>query len=226
MSAPALIGDAWLGTGGLRLDLESLRGRIVLLDFWTLCCVNCHHVLAELRPIEEEFADVLTVIGVHSPKFEHEKNPDSVTAAMQRHGITHPVLNDPNMSTWQAYGVRAWPTLVLLDTEGNVASTFSGEGHGHAIKAKIEALVAIGEANGTLRRGPDVFVPLEDATSSYVQPGKATLVSREALLVSDTGRHSLVIALPSSPNDSMARIGSAVRGFVDGQGQDAQFSEP
>jgi thiol-disulfide isomerase/thioredoxin len=226
MSAPALIGDAWLGTGGLRLDLESLRGRIVLLDFWTLCCVNCHHVLAELRPIEEEFADVLTVIGVHSPKFEHEKNPDSVTAAMQRHGITHPVLNDPNMSTWQAYGVRAWPTLVLLDTEGNVASTFSGEGHGHAITAKIEALVAIGEANGTLRRGPDVFVPLEDATSSYVQPGKATLVSREALLVSDTGRHSLVIALPSSPNDSMARIGSAVRGFVDGQGRDAQFSEP
>ena len=118
MSAPALVGDAWLGTGGLRLDLESLRGRIVLLDFWTLCCVNCHHVLAELRPIEEEFADVLTVIGVHSPKFEHEKNPDSVTAAMQRHGITHPVLNDPNMSTWQAYGVRAWPTLVAMCTPG------------------------------------------------------------------------------------------------------------
>lgn len=226
MSAPALVGDAWLGTGGARLDLERLRGRIVLLDFWTLCCVNCHHVLAELRPIEEEFADVLTVVGVHSPKFEHEKNPDAVSAAMQRHGITHPVLNDPNMSTWQAYGVRAWPTLVLLDASGNVAATFSGEGHGHAIRATIETLVASAEADGTLRRGPDVFVPLEDATSAYVQPGKATLLSRDALLVSDTGRHSLVIALPSAPNDPMARVGNGQRGFVDGQGMDAQFSEP
>ena len=226
MSAPALVGDAWLGTGGQRLDLELLRGRIVLLDFWTLCCVNCHHVLAELRPIEEEFADVVTVVGVHSPKFEHEKNPDAVSAAMQRHGITHPVLNDPNMSTWQAYGVRAWPTLVLLDASGNVAATFSGEGHAHAIRATIESLVVQGEADGTLRRGPDVFVPLEDATSAYLQPGKATLVARDALLVSDTGRHSLVIALPSSPNDSMARIGNGLRGFADGQGAQAQLNEP
>lgn len=226
MSAPALVGDAWLGTGGARLDLEGLRGRIVLLDFWTLCCVNCHHVLAELRPIEEEFADVLTVVGVHSPKFEHEKNPDAVSAAMQRHGITHPVLNDPNMSTWQAYGVRAWPTLVLLDASGNVAATFSGEGHGHAIRTTIETLVAFAEADGTLRRGPDVFVPLEDATSAYLQPGKATLISRDALLVSDTGRHSLVIALPSAPNDPMARVGNGIRGLIDGQGLEAQFSEP
>lgn len=106
---PELVGDTWLGTGGRRLRLADLRGRIVLLDFWTLCCVNCHHVLAELRQIEQRFADVLTVVGVHSPKFEHEKDPAAVTAAMQRHGITHPVLNDPEMNTWQAYDVRAWP---------------------------------------------------------------------------------------------------------------------
>ena len=226
MTAPELVGDTWLGTGGQRLDLERLRGRIVLLDFWTLCCVNCHHVLAELRPIEAEFADVLTVIGVHSPKFEHEKNPDSVSAAMQRHGITHPVLNDPNMSTWAAYGVRAWPTLVLLDPSGNIAATYSGEGHGHAIRSTIAALVESAQADGTLRRGPDVFVPLDEPVSAYLQPGKATLLDDETLLVSDSGRHSLAIANPSAPNDPLARIGSGVRGLVDGHGEDAQFNEP
>jgi thiol-disulfide isomerase/thioredoxin len=226
VSAPDLVGDAWLGTGGRRLDLERLRGRIVLLDFWTLCCVNCHHVLAELRPIEDEFADVLTVVGVHSPKFEHEKSPDAVKAAMQRHGITHPVLNDPNMSTWRAYGVRAWPTLVLLDTSGNVAATFSGEGHGHAIRATIESLVTSAEAEGTLRRGPDLFVPLEDAASAYLQPGKASLLSADTLLVSDTGRHSLALARPGDPNVPVARVGSGSRGLRDGRGPDAEFSEP
>jgi thiol-disulfide isomerase/thioredoxin len=226
MSAPELIGDTWLGTGGERWDLGRLRGRIVLLDFWTLCCVNCHHVLAELRPIEAEFADVLTVIGVHSPKFEHEKDPGAVTAAMQRHGITHPVLNDPNMSTWQAYGVRAWPTLVLLDTHGEVAATFSGEGHGHAIRATIESLIAVGEADGSLLRGPDGCVPLAEVTSPYLQPGKVSLIGADRLLVSDTGRHSLALASIEAPQEIVARIGNGERGLRDGTGADAQFNEP
>ena len=100
MTAPELNGDRWLGTGGRWLSLADLRGRVVLLDFWTLCCVNCHHVLAELRPIEKKYSDVLTVIGVHSPKFEHEKKPESVASGIERHDIHHPVLNDPNMATW------------------------------------------------------------------------------------------------------------------------------
>jgi len=232
MTAPELVGDTWLGTGGVRIDLAALRGRIVLLDFWTLCCVNCHHVLAELRPIERDFADVLTVVGVHSPKFEHEKDPAAVHAAMQRHGIAHPVLNDPNMSTWQAYGVRAWPTLVLLDAEGTVAATFSGEGHGHAIRATIESLVAAADAAGTLRRGPDVFVPLAEVESAYLQPGKATLIGAvgvppaATLLVSDTGRHALALAPVENANEPYARIGTGSRGLVDGASDVAQFNEP
>jgi thiol-disulfide isomerase/thioredoxin len=150
VSAPALIGDTWFGTGDRRLNLDDLRGRILLLDFWTLCCVNCHHVLAELRPIEAKYSDVLTVVGVHSPKFEHEKNPESVRSAIERHGIDHPVLNDPNLSTWSGYGVRAWPTLVLIDPLGEVVAQYSGEGHAHAIDATIAELVKVHEAAGTL----------------------------------------------------------------------------
>lgn len=224
--APELIGDAWFGTGGRRLTLADLRGRVVLLDFWTLCCVNCHHVLAELRPLEEQYADVLTVIGVHSPKFDHEKNPDAVAAAVHRHGVNHPVLNDPHMSTWAAYGVRAWPTLVLIDPEGNVAATYSGEGHAHAIAAAIDSLVAAAQANGTLQPGPGHFVAEPPPAGHYLQPGKVTLLGDHRLLISDSGRHSLVLATVAQPNEPAGRIGTGERGRADGAADVAQFNEP
>ncbi|MGI9137209.1 MAG: NHL domain-containing thioredoxin family protein [Candidatus Nanopelagicales bacterium] len=226
MSAPALIGDTWFGTGGRRLSLDDLRGRIVLLDFWTLCCVNCHHVLAELRPIEAKYSDVLTVVGVHSPKFEHEKNPDSVHSAIERHGIDHPVLNDPNLSTWSGYGVRAWPTLVLIDPLGAVVAQFSGEGHAHAIDATIAELVKVHEADGTLSRGDDVFVAPPPPRSIYRQPGKATLIDQATLLVSDSANHRVVIADPANPNAIVRTIGSGSRGLRDGSATEAQFNEP
>src|ERR1700757_756008 len=98
--APELIGKGgWLNTGGKELTLSGLRGRIVILDFWTFCCINCLHVLDELRPLEEKYADVLVIVGVHSPKFEHEKQPDAVAAAVERYGVAHPVLDDPALST-------------------------------------------------------------------------------------------------------------------------------
>jgi thiol-disulfide isomerase/thioredoxin len=109
--APELVGRRWLNTGGAHLDLPSLRGRVVVLDFWTFCCVNCLHVLDELRPLEAQFPDELVLIGVHSPKFEHEGDPAAVEAAVQRYAVHHPVLDDPQLTTWKAYTARAWPTL-------------------------------------------------------------------------------------------------------------------
>lgn len=225
MTAPELIGDSWLGTGGRRLSLSDLRGRVVLLDFWTLCCVNCHHVLAELRPLEGEFADVLTVIGVHSPKFEHEKQPSAVAAALARHGIEHPVINDPDMHTWRSYGVRAWPTLVLIDPAGKIAATYSGEGHAHALEVAITDLVHKAETDGTLRRGPGVFQQETLDNQPYRQPGKASMVSGR-LLISDTGNHQLAWAELSSPNAPTLRIGTGTRGHHDGPAELAQFNEP
>src|SRR5436305_11049581 len=108
--APELQGRGWLNTGGTALSLAALRGRIVLLDFWTFCCVNCLHVLDELRPLEERYPDVLVVIGVHSPKFEHEKDPAALAAAVERYGVRHPVLDDPELATWDRYPAVGWPT--------------------------------------------------------------------------------------------------------------------
>src|SRR5216117_2511902 len=118
--APELNGRAWLNTGGQDLSLADLRGRVCVLDFWTFCCINCLHVLDELRPLEEKYADVLVIIGVHSPKFEHEKDPAAVAAAVERYGVAHPVLDDPTMRMWQEYTAKAWPTLVVIDPEGYV----------------------------------------------------------------------------------------------------------
>lgn len=226
MTAPELNGDRWLGTGGRWLSLADLRGRVVLLDFWTLCCVNCHHVLAELEPLEERFSDVLTVVGVHSPKFEHEKDADAVAGAMQRHGIAHPVLNDPRMSTWQAYGVRAWPTLVLISPSGEVVARYSGEGHAHALEIAIAQVVAEAEADGTLVRGPSPFVALEEQSSPYVQPSKVVLLDGDRMVVSDTGRSQLAIAPLSEPNHPVARVGSGRRGWSDGSASESEFREP
>ena len=108
--APELRGRGWLNTGGRELKIGELRGKIVLLDFWTFCCINCLHVLDELRPLEQKYGDVLVVIGVHSPKFEHERDPAALAAAVERYGVHHPVLDDADMAMWQQYASKAWPT--------------------------------------------------------------------------------------------------------------------
>ena len=148
--APELVGRGWLNTGGRSLSLADLRGRVVVLDFWTFCCVNCLHVLDELRPVEAQFPDALTIIGVHSPKFEHEAEADALAAAVERYAVHHPVLDDPELVTWKAYAARAWPTLVVLDPEGYVVASMSGEGHGPG----LASLVARSSSRSTGPRAP------------------------------------------------------------------------
>ena len=106
--APELQGaGGWIGVE--ELSLADLRGKVVLLDFWTSCCANCVRVAEELRGLERRFAQELVIIGVHSPKFAHEAGHDAVRAAVARLRLEHPVLDDPDLVTWDAYGVRAWP---------------------------------------------------------------------------------------------------------------------
>ena len=232
--APELIGDTWFGTENPRLGISDFKGRFLLLDFWTLCCVNCHHVLAELRPLEEKFKDVLTVVGVHSPKFEYEKLPESVAAAIARHEIHHPVLNDPNMTTWESYGVRAWPTLVLVDPRGEIIATYSGEGHAHAIEALIEKLTPEYEGSSDLVRGAGLYKAPAPSSLALRQPGKITaipaayqpLLGGAELLVSNSGAHNLVGLTADNLLEPVLTIGSGSRGTADGSYQLAQFAEP
>ncbi|MCC3766401.1 NHL domain-containing thioredoxin family protein [Streptomyces sp. UNOC14_S4] len=230
--APELIGKGgWLNTGGTELTLADLRGRIVVLDFWTFCCVNCLHVLDELRELEEKHRDTLVIIGVHSPKFVHEAEHQAVVDAVERYGVEHPVLDDPELATWKQYAVRAWPTLVVIDPEGYVVAQHAGEGHAHALETLVAELEAEHEAKGTLRRGwgylpgrsgsgGGPYVAPEPVATDLRFPGKALPLPGGTFLVSDSTRHQLV-ELAADAETVVRRIGTGERGF----GPDT-FNEP
>jgi len=224
--APELVGKGgWLNTGDTQYTLADLRGRIVILDFWTFCCINCLHVLDELRELEEKHRDTVVIIGVHSPKFVHEAEHRAVVDAVERYGVEHPVLDDPELTTWKQYAVRAWPTLVVIDPEGYVVAQHAGEGHAHAIEKLVEELEAEHEAKGTLRRGDGPYVAPEPEPTTLRFPGKALLLPSGNFLVSDTTRHQLV-ELAADGESVVRRIGSGARGFADGPAEAAAFNEP
>ncbi|WP_328341084.1 NHL domain-containing thioredoxin family protein [Streptomyces violaceus] len=224
--APELTGGGgWLNTGGRQYTLADLRGRIVILDFWTFCCVNCLHVLDELRELEEKHRDTVVVIGVHSPKFVHEAEHQAVVDAVERYGVEHPVLDDPELATWKQYAVRAWPTLVVIDPEGYVVAQHAGEGHVHAIERLVAELESEHAAKGTLRRGDGPYVAPEPEPTVLRFPGKAVPLPGGNFLVSDTTRHQLV-EFAEDGESVLRRIGSGARGFADGSADEAAFNEP
>ncbi|MEE6309891.1 NHL domain-containing thioredoxin family protein [Plantactinospora veratri] len=223
--APELRGRRWLNTGGADLTLHDLRGKIVILDFWTFCCINCLHVLDELRPLEEKYGDALVVIGVHSPKFEHERDPEALAAAVERYGVAHPVLDDAEMAVWQQYAARAWPTLNVVDPEGYVVATMAGEGHAEGLSRLLDELIATHEAKGTLHRGEGPYVPPAEPETTLRFPGKAIELAGGNLLVSDSARHSLLELAPDGET-VLRRIGSGERGRTDGPAEVARFAEP
>ena len=212
--APELSGRGWLNTDG-DVRLGDLRGRFVLLDFWTFCCINCLHVLDELRPVEEKWADELVVVGVHSPKFVHEADPVALAAAVERYAVHHPVLDDPDLVTWQAYAARAWPTLVLVDPEGYVVAQYAGEGHAHAIDALLTELVVEHRERGTLQPGDSPYVPPVVEPSDLRFP--ATVIALDGrggahLAVADTGHDEVVLL--DTEGEEVARFG----GFAEPNG--------
>jgi DNA-binding beta-propeller fold protein YncE len=223
--APELVGRSWLNTGGRSYSLRDFRGKVLLLDFWTFCCINCLHVLDELRPLEASFADVLVTVGVHSPKFEHEADPVALADAVERYDVHHPVLDDPWLNTWQAYAVRAWPTLVVVDPEGYVVHVAAGEGHGEALRRVIADVVAEHDSRGTLHRGNGPYVPPPARDTVLRFPSKAVVTPTGTLLVANTARHNLV-ELAADGETVLRTIGAGNRGSTDGGPADARFAEP
>jgi len=204
--APELPGGPWIGVD--ELSLARLRGHIVLLHFWTLACVNCQRVVEELRGLERRFAGRLVVVGVHSPKFPREHDHGAVRAAVARYRIEHPVLDDPGLVAWDAYAVRAWPTLVLVDAEGRVALTVSGEGRVVELAAAVERLVDEALGAGTL--SPVALAPEVEVhgTGELAFPGKVDVepgVVAPRLAVADSGHDRVLVC--ASDGEVLVELG-------------------
>ena len=140
-SAPEVTGEPWINSGPL--SMQGLRGRVVLVEFWTYGCVNCANVVPQLKAWHEKYGpDGLVVVAVHSPEFPWEKRHDKVVAATQRFGIRYPVVQDNDFAIWNRWGVRAWPTLLLVDRKGVVRYRHIGEGDYDETEAAIRRLLA------------------------------------------------------------------------------------
>ena len=216
--APEFVPGTWFNTAAA-LTLAELRGRFVLLDFWTSCCGNCLHVLDELRPLEKRFHDVLTVVGVHSPKFAHEREDDALAAAIDRYEVAHPVLNDRDLQLWRQYAVKAWPTLVLVDPDRYVIAQAAGEGQVSALAETVATLLP----GYDVRRGEGPYTPRPAEPGVLRFPAKAIALRDGTLLVADAGHHQLV---QLDGEEVVRRIGSGRRGCVDGPAGTAEFAEP
>jgi thiol-disulfide isomerase/thioredoxin len=222
------------------LTIRALRGKVVLLDFWTYGCVNCMHILPDLKRLEEKYARELVVVGVHSAKFANERKADNIRHIVMRYDITHPVVNDKEFAIWKAYGARAWPTQVLIDPEGYVVATASGEGKAEAFDRAIAAVIHVFDEHGGLDRRP-LKPSLERERlqiSTLAFPGK--VLADEAsgrLFIADSNHHRILVATldgqvtdvigPGQPRiGPTAPDGAAGFGRVDGAFEEARFYRP
>lgn len=220
-------GLEWLNTDR-PLYLKDLRGKVVLLDFWTYCCINCMHIIPDLKKLEAKYPNELVVIGVHSAKFTTEQESDNIRQAILRYEIEHPVVNDKDFLIWRAYGARAWPTTVLIDPAGKVVGVRSGEGIYGPFDYAISKVIEVFEAKGELDRTP-LALKLErekEADTLLRFPGKVLAdESTNRLFIADSN-HNRIVIVSLEDNSVIDVIGSGAVGLEDGDFEKTSFNHP
>lgn len=214
----------WLNTDH-PLSLKELHGKIVLLDFWTYCCINCMHIIPDLKKLEHKYTDELVVIGVHSAKFLTEQGTDNIRQAILRYDLEHPVVNDKDFKIWKSYGAQGWPTLVLIDPDGNIATRRSGENIYDDMNRQIAKLVQkfAGRIDTThmnfaleKNKSPITFLRF---------PGKVTAdATNNRLYITDSNNNRIVIT--DLNGKLLDTIGSDKAGQTDGSFDTAEFFHP
>jgi thiol-disulfide isomerase/thioredoxin len=220
-------GTAWLNTAA-PIRLKDLKGKFVLLDFWTYCCINCIHTLPDLARLEKKYANQLVVIGVHSAKFDNEKDSEAIRKAILRYEIEHPVVNDPEMKIWRSYGARAWPTLALIDPEGNHMGNASGEGNFELIDKILTKYIPKFREKKVLNEKPIKFELArfsETGRSPLFFPGKVLAdQGSNRLFIADSTHHRIVIT--NLEGKKIAVAGNGLAGKADGDFDSASFNDP
>lgn len=219
-------GKGWLNTEK-PLSLAALKGKVVLLDFWTYGCINCIHILPDLKRLEEKYPNQLVIIGVHSAKFENEGETENIRKIILRYGIEHPVVNDADFKIWDAYDIIAYPGLVLIDPDGYIVQKWFGEGQAVEIDARIGKTVEDFRRKGTLREQPLTF-SLEKAKVGDLPlafPGKVLADEKsKRLFISDTNHDRIVVT--DLEGKLQYTIGSGKTALADGNFTSASFNRP
>jgi DNA-binding beta-propeller fold protein YncE len=215
----------WLNTDRA-YKLSDFRGKVILLDFWTYCCINCIHVLPDLKRLEHKYPE-LVVIGVHSAKFTGEQDLDNIREAVMRYDIEHPVINDYRFELWKSYGIRAWPSFVLIDPAGGVVGSTSGEGLFSYFDQNIRNIIAEFEPQGLVNKEKFEFklIKFDEPASLLSYPGKLEVDRRGGrLFISDSNNDRIVVV--NSEGAILDVIGSGNAGNSDGSFEEAGFFRP
>eukprot|EP00181_Compsopogon_caeruleus_P005642 CAMPEP_0184691026 /NCGR_PEP_ID=MMETSP0312-20130426/31587_1 /TAXON_ID=31354 /ORGANISM="Compsopogon coeruleus, Strain SAG 36.94" /LENGTH=340 /DNA_ID=CAMNT_0027148649 /DNA_START=144 /DNA_END=1163 /DNA_ORIENTATION=- len=219
----------WVNSQPLSFQTQ-LRNKLVLLDFWSTCCINCIHVLPQLAKLEEKFADshALAVVGVASPKITAERSSENVTEAVARYQIHHPVLNDPELEMWNDLGIAGWPTLVLVSPTGRVISI----GVGNEMPEDIERVISVAMDLYRDKLDHRPLPPVKSISSSpfagnpLLYPGKIALQSDEKMLfIADSGNNR-ILQVESGSGNCIRVFGGGEPGLRDGQYMTSLFNRP
>ncbi|MGD0901029.1 MAG: thioredoxin-like domain-containing protein, partial [Thermoguttaceae bacterium] len=193
---PLPAGTRWLNTAG-PIELADLRGKFVLVDFWTYCCINCMHILPELNKLEHAYPKNLVVVGVHSAKFATEQESQNIAEAIQRYKIEHPVINDANHAVWEQFGVEAWPTVLLIDPEGYAVWGTSGEITSEQVDRVLRGAIPYYREKGLLDETPLRFGMLAARAQPAPLRFPGKILADEAhgrLFIADSNHNRIVIA--------------------------------
>jgi DNA-binding beta-propeller fold protein YncE len=204
-------------------SLARLRGRVVVLGFWHAGSAWCHKLLDDLRFIQGKHADGLSVFGIHSPKFEAERSPRVVQKAINQHAVRFPVANDAAFVTWQHYGIRAWPSIALLDAQGRLVEIASGEMRREELDQRVAQLLEeAGENNERVFEAVQPVLKPEPRVPLAFPSGLA--VTQNHLYIADTGHHRVLEC--NHEGRVLRQFGSGNPGFLDGGSAESGLQSP
>ncbi len=219
-------GKSWLNTDK-PLSIAGLKGKIVLLDFWTYGCINCIHIIPDLKKLEAKYEKNLVVIGVHSAKFENEGETENIRKIILRYNLEHPVVNDSDFRIWNQYAVNAYPTQVLIDPNGYVVGKYVGEGNYNELDADIEKVLSEAKKKGGLDETP-LKLALERAKVGDLPlafPGKILADEKsKRLFIADSNHNRIVVT--DLNGKLLDVIGNGEISKKDGDFQTAGFYKP